>query len=233
MDDLVLVAGGGAMGAGIAFVAAQGGYRAKSSSPTTAHAKRPARESHATPNARATSRLAGRIAFLTAIPGRSDACVAIEAVPERLELKREVLAKLAAALGPDALVATNTSSLSVSELAAAVDGPERVAGLHFFNPPEAMKLLESWMRSGRRTMRWRCAYAFAERIGKDARRGGRYPRVHRQSRGASVLSAGDARARTRRRPGRGTRRARALGRISDGTVRVDGFHRSRRQLGDQ
>lgn len=168
MDDLVLVAGGGAMGAGIAFVAAQGGYRVEVVEPD-AGASEKARARIARDAERAgDASVAGRIAFLTAIPGRSDACVAIEAVPERQELKREVLAKLAAALGPDALVATNTSSLSVSELAGAVDGPERVAGLHFFNPPEVMKLLEVVETERTSDDALARAYAFAERIGKTA-----------------------------------------------------------------
>lgn len=62
----------------------------------------------------------------------------IEAVPEDLELKRRVLADLP----QDVVLATNTSSLSVTEIAAGVRGPERVVGLHFFNPPQKMRLVE-------------------------------------------------------------------------------------------
>jgi 3-hydroxybutyryl-CoA dehydrogenase len=66
----------------------------------------------------------------------------IEAAPERLELKRELFTAAAEACGPATVLATNTSSLRVSEIAAGVPGPERVVGMHFFNPPVLMKLVE-------------------------------------------------------------------------------------------
>jgi 3-hydroxybutyryl-CoA dehydrogenase len=66
----------------------------------------------------------------------------IEAAPEKLELKREIFARLADALGPDVVLASNTSSLRVSEIAVGVAQPERVVGMHFFNPPVLMKLVE-------------------------------------------------------------------------------------------
>jgi 3-hydroxybutyryl-CoA dehydrogenase len=66
----------------------------------------------------------------------------IEAVPEQLELKRSLLAAVGAVCGPEAVLATNTSSLRVAEIAVGVAHPERVVGLHFFNPPVLMKLVE-------------------------------------------------------------------------------------------
>ncbi|MBI5060179.1 3-hydroxybutyryl-CoA dehydrogenase [candidate division KSB1 bacterium] len=66
----------------------------------------------------------------------------IEAVPERLELKQELFAKCDDLVSPDAVLATNTSSLSVTAIAAPTRFPHRVAGLHFFNPPARMKLVE-------------------------------------------------------------------------------------------
>ena len=66
----------------------------------------------------------------------------IEAAPERLELKHELFAELAAAVRADCVLATNTSSLSITELAAPVEHPERVVGLHFFNPAPVMRLVE-------------------------------------------------------------------------------------------
>src|SRR4051812_25304468 len=66
----------------------------------------------------------------------------VEAAPERLELKREIFGALAEAVAPDALLATNTSSLSVTAIAASVPHPERVIGMHFFNPAPIMKLVE-------------------------------------------------------------------------------------------
>src|SRR5665811_398267 len=68
--------------------------------------------------------------------------VIIEAVPEDLGLKRRVFADLAAACGPGVILATNTSSLPVTEIAAGVPHPGRVVGLHFFNPPTRMQLVE-------------------------------------------------------------------------------------------
>jgi 3-hydroxybutyryl-CoA dehydrogenase len=66
----------------------------------------------------------------------------VEAVPEDMDLKRATLRRFAVAAGPDAVMATNTSSLSISALAEAVERPERVLGLHFFNPVPASSLVE-------------------------------------------------------------------------------------------
>jgi len=66
----------------------------------------------------------------------------IEAVPERLELKHEIYARLSEIVSAQCVLATNTSSLAVTAIAAAASGPERVVGMHFFNPPPVMRLLE-------------------------------------------------------------------------------------------
>ncbi len=66
----------------------------------------------------------------------------VEAAPEDLGLKRKLFAEAAAVCGPEAVLASNTSSLRISEIAAAVPNPERVVGMHFFNPPALMKLVE-------------------------------------------------------------------------------------------
>src|SRR5262249_20305139 len=68
--------------------------------------------------------------------------VAVEAVVEREDVKREVFRRLAEVLGDSAVLATNTSALSVTRLAAVTPHPERVAGLHFFNPVHRMHLVE-------------------------------------------------------------------------------------------
>ena len=65
-----------------------------------------------------------------------------EAVPEHLDLKKEVFAVLDGILGPDAILATNTSSLPVIDMAVATERPSRVIGFHFFNPAQVMKLVE-------------------------------------------------------------------------------------------
>jgi len=74
--------------------------------------------------------------------GARDADLVIEAVPERLDLKRAIFAELDQACRADTILATNTSSLSVTALAACTRHPDRVAGLHFFNPVPVMKLVE-------------------------------------------------------------------------------------------
>ncbi len=74
--------------------------------------------------------------------GVASADLVIEAVPERMELKRILFAQLDEACRADAILATNTSSLSVTEIAGGSRYPARVAGLHFFNPAPVMKLVE-------------------------------------------------------------------------------------------
>jgi 3-hydroxybutyryl-CoA dehydrogenase len=75
-------------------------------------------------------------------PAATGAGLAIEAVPERLELKREVFAQLQESAPADALLASNTSSLSITELQRGLRAPERVLGLHFFNPVPVNPLVE-------------------------------------------------------------------------------------------
>lgn len=91
----------------------------------------------------------------------------IEAVPERFELKVEVLGKVDAHAPVDAIVATNTSSLSVTDLQCTTSRPERVVGMHFFNPVHIMKLVE--VVRGRRSDESivRAAVEFAARIDKE------------------------------------------------------------------
>jgi len=74
--------------------------------------------------------------------GVAGADLVIEAIPERMELKRTLFDRLDAACRADAILATNTSSLSITEIAGGTKHPERVAGLHFFNPAPVMKLVE-------------------------------------------------------------------------------------------
>jgi len=72
----------------------------------------------------------------------SDADIIIEAVTENPEIKKKVLAEADSYTKPDAIIASNTSSISISELASATRRPEKFAGMHFFNPPQLMKLIE-------------------------------------------------------------------------------------------
>jgi 3-hydroxybutyryl-CoA dehydrogenase len=72
----------------------------------------------------------------------SGAALLVETVTEKLDIKKAVIAQALPALLPDAIIATNTSALSVTEIAASVPHPERVVGMHFFNPVHKMKLVE-------------------------------------------------------------------------------------------
>jgi len=76
------------------------------------------------------------------IDGLGSCDLVIEAAPEDLALKRRIFSQLAAACRPDAILATNTSSLRVADIGAGVAHPERIVGMHFFNPPARMKLVE-------------------------------------------------------------------------------------------
>src|SRR5581483_1965127 len=120
------------MGAGIAAVAALAGDDVALIEPDAA-----SRERARGLIARAAGESAGKVQYYETIPVGLQADFALEAVTERLDVKRAVFADLAKAFGPQALLATNTSSLSVSEIAEGVENPERVLGLHFFNPPGA------------------------------------------------------------------------------------------------
>ena len=91
----------------------------------------------------------------------------IEAVPERMDLKRSIFEKLGAALGPEVLLATNTSSLSIRRIAEAARHPERVVGMHFFNPVHIMKLVEVVETDLSSEDATRCAIELAERMGKE------------------------------------------------------------------
>ena len=115
-----------------------------------------------------------RDATLARLSGSSDmeaaargADVVIEAVPEKLELKRSIFAKLDAACRPDALLATNTSSLSITRIAEACKRPERVLGMHFFNPVHIMKLVEVVRAAQTAPEAATLALELSRRMGKD------------------------------------------------------------------
>jgi 3-hydroxybutyryl-CoA dehydrogenase len=83
-----------------------------------------------------------RIQTTTNLEDLKDADVVIEAVIEDMDLKKEVFAQLDNIVREDVILATNTSSMSITEIAAATKRPDRVAGMHFFNPAQLMKLVE-------------------------------------------------------------------------------------------
>jgi 3-hydroxybutyryl-CoA dehydrogenase len=83
-----------------------------------------------------------RIQTTTTLEDMKNADVVIEAVIENLDLKKEVFSQLDQIMPEEVILATNTSSMSITEIAAATNRPERVAGMHFFNPAQLMKLVE-------------------------------------------------------------------------------------------
>jgi 3-hydroxybutyryl-CoA dehydrogenase len=86
--------------------------------------------------------LLSRISFAVDLGALRDADLVIEAVPEHLDLKQRIFGELDAVCRPDAILATNTSSLSVTEISVATRRPNQVVGMHFFNPAPVMKLVE-------------------------------------------------------------------------------------------
>ena len=92
--------------------------------------------------------------------------VVVEAATEREALKREIYAKLVPELGPDAIVASNTSSISITRLAAATDRPARFIGMHFMNPVPAMQLVELIRGIATDEATFQAIHALAVKLGK-------------------------------------------------------------------
>jgi 3-hydroxybutyryl-CoA dehydrogenase len=148
----VTVVGAGTMGAGIAYVAALAGFEVcLTDSQADALPRALGRLNDLlavgvkrgklaeADRAAAAGRLRAEHQFGPALRGAE---VVIEAVREHLGVKQQLFAELERAAPPDAVLATNTSSLSVTDIAAAVQDPSRVVGMHFFNPVHAMQLVE-------------------------------------------------------------------------------------------
>ncbi len=145
------VVGAGTMGAGIAQLACGGGFEAFLHDPVPealdagrerllkglASAARRGRMTDADAD---TAR--ERLTLAPALEDLGGCDLVIEAAPEDLDVKRELFARLADAGPAEMILATNTSSLSVTAIAATVEAPERVVGMHFFNPPPLMRLVE-------------------------------------------------------------------------------------------
>lgn len=169
------VLGAGTMGSGIAQVAALGGYRtllydvAPGAAEAGAERARAALAKGAERGRWSEEEAAAAAARLTPVAALADLAgceLAIEAAPEDLALKRELLASVAAACGVEIVLATNTSSLRVGEIAAGVPHPERVVGMHFFNPPALMKLVEVVAAEGSSETALAAATEAARRMGR-------------------------------------------------------------------
>lgn len=150
--QIVAVLGAGTMGHGIAQVAAAAGCETRLFDVDDARVEAglaKIRSNLQTGVDKGKLDAARRDATLAQLRGTSDLAAAaagadlvIEAVPETLALKHDVLGRAAASAKPDAILGSNTSSLSIAKIAAALPRPERVIGTHFFNPVHIMKLLE-------------------------------------------------------------------------------------------
>jgi 3-hydroxybutyryl-CoA dehydrogenase len=169
------VVGLGTMGAGIAQVSVQAGCETVGREMSLELAER-GRETidHYLTRAVEKGRLAdrdkdaaiGRLTLTTELADLADCDLVIEAVLEELPLKREVFAELDRVTRPEAVLATNTSALSVAEIAAATERPERVVGMHFFNPAPVLPLVEIVRAPESSDDAVRAAYAWAEGAGK-------------------------------------------------------------------
>jgi len=177
-SDLVAgVAGAGTMGRGIAQVLAQGGARtvlfdaqpgaAQKAHASIAQALGKLVEKGKTSDAQAKAILA-RIEVAPSLEALAPCHVVVEAIIEDLGAKRELFSKLEGIVGADCILASNTSSLSVTAMAAACKRPGRVAGYHFFNPVPVLKIVE--VVDGVRTEPWAtdALTALAQRFGHAA-----------------------------------------------------------------
>lgn len=169
------VLGAGVMGSEIAQTAAAGGVEVVLLDPDPAALRRGVAHAAAIGERRvargrldadAAREILGRITTTSDAADLVSCDLAIEAVPEVLDLKRDVFRRLDAALPPHALLATNTSGLSVSALAAETGRPALVVGLHFFNPASVMRLVEVIRGEATSDATMDAAEALARSLGK-------------------------------------------------------------------
>src|SRR5579862_3282505 len=149
--SVIGVAGAGTMGSGIAQLACQAGARTLLHDPDPqalergierigAQLQRSAERGRLTADQAQSARR--RLEPAPTLEELAPCELVIEAAPESLEIKRGLFERLAAVVSPECVLATNTSSLLVTALASAAGDPTRVVGMHFFNPPPVMRLLE-------------------------------------------------------------------------------------------
>jgi 3-hydroxybutyryl-CoA dehydrogenase len=169
------VLGSGQMGSGIAHVAALAGFdvvindisadRLKSAMATiNGNLSRQVSKKVITEDARKAA--LGRIVSSETMDGLADCDLVIEAAVEKEEVKRKIFHDLCAVLKPEAIVASDTSSIPITRLAAATDRPERFIGIHFMNPVPAMELVELIRGIATNDETFEAAKAFVAKLGK-------------------------------------------------------------------
>lgn len=172
----VAVLGCGLMGSGIAEVAARAGYETWVREVTDELAEK-GKDSIARSLGRAVERgrlgaeerdaALARIHTTTELDALSDADIVIEAVTEDLAIKNELFRALDELCPPETIFASNTSSLTIADMAAATRRPDRMVGLHFFNPVPVMKLVEVVRTIATDEAVFRRAFDFARSLGKE------------------------------------------------------------------
>ncbi|MBA2476617.1 MAG: 3-hydroxyacyl-CoA dehydrogenase family protein [Actinobacteria bacterium] len=170
------VVGLGTMGAGIAQLCVQAGLETVGRDVTLELAERArGRIDHFLGRAVEKGRMSagekeaavGRLSLTTELAELAECDLVIEAAFEDLAVKHELFSTLDAVVAPDAILATNTSALSVTQIAASTSRPERVVGMHFFNPAPLMPLVEIVRAQRTDEAVVDAAYALAERLGKE------------------------------------------------------------------
>jgi 3-hydroxybutyryl-CoA dehydrogenase len=170
------VVGLGTMGAGIAQVCLQAGFEVVGREVESEHGER-AREriDHYLARGVEKERLTqdekdaalGRLTLTTELADLADCQLVIEAAFEDLAVKRELFGELDRIAPPPAILATNTSALSVTQIADATQTPERVVGMHFFNPAPVLPLVEVVRTARTSDEAFETAFAFAQQLGKE------------------------------------------------------------------
>ena len=173
----IAVIGAGQMGNGIAHVCALAGYKVLLNDVSQERVQAGlatidgnlARQVHSEKISEADRKAAlGRIEPALSLEALADVDLAIESVTENETVKRKIFAELSPYLRPDAYLATNTSSISITRLAAATDRPERFIGMHFMNPVPVMELVELVRGIATGDDTFEMAKAFVAQIGKKA-----------------------------------------------------------------
>lgn len=184
MIKTIGVVGAGQMGAGIAQVAAMAGYNVFVTDVSVESLRRGEqvvtkslnrfveKGTMTSDNAKNTL---GRIVWSEALTVHSEAQLVIEAVSENEVLKKKIFATLDAQLGPDVILASNTSSISITRLAAATKRPERFIGMHFMNPVPLMKLVEIICGLATSNETFENVKSVAEKMGKVTTKSADYP----------------------------------------------------------